>query len=736
MPCLRAILDWIFGKKDRTPSSPQHTASNRYNLLQPSNSYSFAATNTYSSPTCSPSSHNYSTTTTSNTSSSNLPDPRTFQLFKENSTPKVFKSPSTNSFAPIQLRIDPIRVQKSTKPVDHAVLEDFKPKVPVVFNPSTTSLAPIQLRIDPIRVQKSPKPVDHTVPEDFKAKTPPVVFNPSTTPFATPQLRIEPIRVQKSEDFKAKTPKVCNPSTTSLAPIQLRVEPITVQKSTNVVYVVPEDFKAKTPPVVFNPSSSSSSAPAQLRTDPIWVQKSHNRVYVVPEDFKAKTPPVVFNPSTSLATPQLRTKPVRVQKSTSPIYAVPEDIKDLIKRNLVPQVLRKPLSSSTYNDYFATLLYAEDYYIEKWSKFTLSNVTVDFREATIYEKWGKGKGKGKAKQSIKTDEGKVKLFVAFKIDLIKEKRPFLLSRDFVFLRPSDKSIEPFQGILYRVQNGGTLILAKFGKDFHSQHYSSRKYDVSFSFNRVCLKRSHQAVSTTIGPLLQKFLFPSAEPSFPYFQVPGTEHASAIRNISGLKGLPPYLIEGPPSVTALLVKEVILNIYRTSPGCRILVSSPTNDTCDVIMKSLKSGVPDSVMFRANAAFRDFEDVPDDILSSCTYKGECFTCPSLEELKNFKVIISTFVSSFRLHKKGISAGHFSHIFLVDASSAIEPESMVVLANLVDENTVVVITGNRMNSPRWIRSDIGRNHGLKTSYFQRLFESEVYRNLHPTLVTCIKD
>ena len=48
----------------------------------------------------------------------------------------------------------------------------------------------------------------------------------------------------------------------------------------------------------------------------------------------------------------------------TPLYAIPEDIEGLIKRDIVPQVLKHPLSPSTYKAFFAALLYAEDYYLE------------------------------------------------------------------------------------------------------------------------------------------------------------------------------------------------------------------------------------------------------------------------------------------------------------------------------------------------------------------------------------
>lgn len=59
-----------------------------------------------------------------------------------------------------------------------------------------------------------------------------------------------------------------------------------------------------------------------------------------------------------------KTKYVLQGTDPLPTYAIPEDIKALIEKDTVPGVLYKPLQSSTYKDYFAALLYAEDYYIE------------------------------------------------------------------------------------------------------------------------------------------------------------------------------------------------------------------------------------------------------------------------------------------------------------------------------------------------------------------------------------
>lgn len=296
-----------------------------------------------------------------------------------------------------------------------------------------------------------------------------------------------------------------------------------------------------------------------------------------------------------------------------------------------------------------------------------------------------------------------------------------------------------------------IVLVEFGDDFHAHHYSSCKYDVKFSFNRVCLKRAHQAISSASDVLFMNFLFPDCIPKSGLISKKllsishklDTEQVSAVCRILTLKGSPPYLVEGPLSVTiakqlsrtGMVVREAVLQLCRTSSVNRILICAPLNSTCDVLMRSLGKELPDSDIFRANAAFRELDEVPDDILPSCPYKEECFSCPSLSQLKEFKVILSTFMSTFRLHNEGIKAGHFSHIFLVDASSATEPETMVPLTNLANEMTKVVINGAPGNESRWVRSYIARQNGLKMSYFERLRERKLYRSLNPEFITKLK-
>ena len=329
---------------------------------------------------------------------------------------------------------------------------------------------------------------------------------------------------------------------------------------------------------------------------------------------------------------------------------------------------------------------------------------------------------------------------------------FFSSYDHIY---NTNSLNGKQGFIHRVVKS-RRVLVEFGDDFHSQHHPNRKYDISFSFNRVCLKRAHQAIEAALGPSSHNFLFPECVPRKNILNPPAlldtydelnTNEFDAVRRILSFQGSPPYLLGGPligtdaqrylpeekvSTRTGLVVCKAVIEIYKTSKENRILICAPTNRTCDMLMRSLREVIRESDMFRANAAFREIDGVPIDILRSCPIKDECFACPPLQKLQKFRIILSTFVSSFRLHNQGIAAGHFSHIFLVDASSTTEPEATIALANFANENTSVIVTGKPGNCTRWVRSDMARKYGLKKSYFERLCEVGPYQILNPMFIT----
>ncbi|KAL9420337.1 hypothetical protein AB3S75_038002 [Citrus x aurantiifolia] len=589
----------------------------------------------------------------------------------------------------------------------------FKPSFPKT---ASVSSKPSVSPTEPPLSSSSPKP---SIPS-----------SKSRSSFSTPVA--PPLTSDQPRSSAKQSPSSCGPSQSPSVP-------------TSSSPSIPESSKPTPCPLCFNPTKDQMKAnyPKDIESS---IKKD-----IEPEDLKnplSQKAPSSSQPTLSPLPPdskyqQENDRYILDEKGASN-YKIPEDIEDLIKKDIVPHVLEKPLSPSTYKDYFAALLYAEDFYTEKWSGFQLFNVTLELHKAAIYDKPLKNKN------LEESDEADDKLFVAFEIDSVPERRPFLLSRDFVYAQRSGGKSKKFQGILYRVVKSN-VVLVEFEEVFYSLHHPKYRYDISFSFNRVCLKRAHQAIAAASRSLFKNYIFPdfisrknisSSETCLYGNRNLDSNGNSVVRRILSLHGSPPYLVEGPLcatsdnlSKTGLVVQEAVLEIYKRSSQCRILVCAPINRTGDVLMRSLKKQIPKSDMFRANAAFREVDGVPVDILPLCLYEGgECFQLPSLQELIQFRVIFSTFTSSFRLHNEGIPAGHFSHIFLLDASSATEPETMIALTNLANENTTVILTGAPNNRTSWVRSDIARKTGLRVSYFERLHATQTYSNFDPTFITML--
>ncbi|XP_023551419.1 probable RNA helicase SDE3 [Cucurbita pepo subsp. pepo] len=473
-------------------------------------------------------------------------------------------------------------------------------------------------------------------------------------------------------------------------------------------------------------------------------------------------PPPTSNPTLRPVSGHGRNQSAYILEANSSLalYLIPKDVEELIKYDAVPPVLRHPVCPATYKSYFAALLYAEDFYCKKWSDYKLESVNLELQEILIRKQANR-------KARIDGDEKFYKTFAAFEFDSVPERRPFLLSRDLVHARLSGTEYEPFQGFVYRVSSSHrsrkrSVLLVDFGDDFYDWHHETNKYDISFTFNRVCLKRAHQAIQEASDSLFHNFLFPESmsRTRHPSIQVTHSTHQCldpaqkhAVHHILNLHSSPPYLINGPPCIhvndrarnrtfelsrTGTIIKEAVIQIYSTSPNCRILICAPKNSTCDELMISLKKVIPESNMFRAIAAFRERDDVPYDILSSCYYNEdeECFSSPILDKLREYKIIFSTYMSSFRLHAKGLAAGHFNHIFLLDASAAIEPETLVPLTKFATNATSVIVTGQTGNQPNYVRSTIGRRNGLKTSYFERLEVSLPYSDLNPLFISGLEE
>ncbi|KAH0463259.1 hypothetical protein IEQ34_007841 [Dendrobium chrysotoxum] len=687
--------------------------------------------------------------------------PEKFQIKKISST----CSRETPNTASLLSKFPSSPVSSSTSPSPLSQKPSFAPVSSTNINVSVTGLS-----IDPERLQimkgsarasQLSSVPSSTISSDAapapSSKKPPLASVSSTInrvsavgPFGPEKLEISPERTgvatllskngslhTSSSTMNSISPapqaKECTSKMPSLAPVS-STNSASLKAPVRVWQVKSLITPDSTTKLAEKPTSSSPSVPPSVlistANNPVSWQKKKQTSIEPSREFIQNLP--ILSPSLiKVASPDSSSSSNASSPSSSlesgisnqrvlPKYEIPKCLEKMIRNDIVPPVLLCPVSPSTYCNFFATLLYAEDFYIEKWNKYLLKGITLELRSR------------------INSTDSQQRDFVAFKIDSVPEKRPYLLSRDFVFVKPLNKIAGPFKGRLFRVTKG--IILVEFGDDFHSQHSPSKRYDVNFSFNRVCLKRAHHAISIASDPSFRSVLFPdqivSAHPNTFHLHENVLQFHDHVKRISNHKGPIPYLVNGqqvkegrPPdenlSFTGLIIQAALLSICRTNSGCRVLVCSATNNTSDLLLRRLGEQIPLSSLFRANAAYRDYNLVPVDIIPASLYEEdeECFTCPPLAELTTFNIITSTFMSSFRLHAAGIDTEHFTHIFLVDASLATEPEAIVPLAHLAGRNTVIVVTGCAYTYPSFVRADIARLHGLKKSYFHRLLSMEPY-------------
>jgi helicase MOV-10 len=140
-----------------------------------------------------------------------------------------------------------------------------------------------------------------------------------------------------------------------------------------------------------------------------------------------------------------------------------------------------------------------------------------------------------------------------------------------------------------------------------------------------------------------------------------------------------------------------------------------------------------MLRMYAPSRSKGSVP-DVLSSYVYHAppdqtqyaqrDCFGVPPLQNLKKYRVIVSTCIASSMLSGVGMPRGHFNWLFVDEAGQATEPEICVPLKTLADSKMNVVLSGDPKQLGPIVRSAVARALGLDKSWLERLMErGDVY-------------
>lgn len=406
-------------------------------------------------------------------------------------------------------------------------------------------------------------------------------------------------------------------------------------------------------------------------------------------------------------------------KKKLPLYQIPPEIREVIENKEIPEPVVQGLTRRNYASYFRTLLIMEELRIEE-------DMKAYYMEHVMLRQKGR-------------------YFLALEVPGLAERRPSLVHGDAVFVRlVDDISGKAYEGCIHRVE--ADEVFLQFADVFHRMHSDGNQYDVRFAYNRVNFRRLYQAIESAEA-LHKKFLFPTeydrkrritAKNLKPISCLLNEEQVNAVRLILGCKGGAPYVIHGPPGTgkTKTLV-EVILQLYKTRQNSRILVCASSNCAADhVLEKILGEGMElrEEDVFRLNATSRPLEEINSDYLRFCLYENDIFQCPSRDALCRYRIIITTYMSASSLYASGVNRGHFSHVILDEAGQASEPETMIPISTLCEDNTVIVLAGDPMQLGPVIHSKDAEAYGLGRSYLERLFESSLYSSEDQNYVTML--
>ncbi|KAH9930534.1 P-loop containing nucleoside triphosphate hydrolase protein [Epithele typhae] len=399
-----------------------------------------------------------------------------------------------------------------------------------------------------------------------------------------------------------------------------------------------------------------------------------------------------------------------------PKACVPKALSDLLSKGATRTVLQQleemyfanELSLETHLDHFTHLLWAEE-----------ARIIDDLR---MYDM-----------RSVKFRRESGRLHTV-NVPGLAEKRPSVVVGDIILaqaLRKADSTGPTHRGFVHIVRNEDICV------SFHSSFDGASRYNIRFEYNRIPLRRQHQALSV---PSLsaQRLLFPHLDDqgilstpqpdnitTFNPLVALNSAQLQAVKLIVSLQPVaPPFVIFGPPGTgKTITLVESIRQVLHRDPTTKVLACAPSNSAADLIAQRLSVALTPNDMFRCNAIHRIQRLLPADLVPYSLFRGHLFALPSLEQLCSYRVIVSTCGNASFPYNVGMPTGHFSHIFVDEAGQASEPEVLQAIKIISSADTRVVLAGDPKQLGPVIRSSIARHFGLAKSYLERIMEQSVY-------------
>lgn len=114
---------------------------------------------------------------------------------------------------------------------------------------------------------------------------------------------------------------------------------------------------------------------------------------------------------------------------------------------------------------------------------------------------------------------------------------------------------------------------------------------------------------------------------------------------------------------------------------MLVCAQSNTACDEIAERLTTVLGEEELFRLYAKTFDVCKLNPLLAPYSNWTGTEFHYPSLQFLLKFRVLVCTLCTAGTLTRAGISAKHFSYVFIDESVSAFETMTIIPIAGTVN-------------------------------------------------------
>ncbi|XP_031638515.1 putative helicase mov-10-B.1 [Contarinia nasturtii] len=277
-------------------------------------------------------------------------------------------------------------------------------------------------------------------------------------------------------------------------------------------------------------------------------------------------------------------------------------------------------------------------------------------------------------------------------------------------------------------------------------YKNQPFDIFFRFNRLSyrmqhyaldLMRDHRLFNQLIdNPAYDDVKRPVAPTILNNFELSrdsmfqlNPEQESAVENIVHAKNYPlPYILIGPPGTgkTRTLVASIEQIVLLTSKN--VLVCAQSNGACDEIAERLTAVLCEDELFRLYAKTFDVCKLNPLLVPYSNWTGQEFHYPSLKFLQKFRVLVCTLCTAGTLTRAGISANHFSYVFIDESASAFETMTLIPIAGLCTTvnkiHCSIILAGDPKQLDAVTKSEQAKELGFRTSFLERLCEHKLYQ------------